>query len=196
MKRLAIRDFDSLTASQLADVGRLETPSQQVEFGGPFRNSLDLITSDQGETLRGYGLLKSERVIGLVILKRPPSSPDWVPQDAVSLHGLKIDWRWQGYVSKCAQPAPNWTSSSHCWGIAGRCCVKLIPRFSEMVVRLSSVILTRALIYLEEITDGFQARRIVKNWMAFYNAERPHSALDQRTPDEAYWAGLEERHAA
>ena len=51
-------------------------------------------------------------------------------------------------------------------------------------------------IYLEEINDGFQARRVVKDWMAFYNAERPHSALDRRTPDEAYWAGLKEQKAA
>jgi putative transposase len=51
-------------------------------------------------------------------------------------------------------------------------------------------------IYLEEITDGFQASRIVKNWMTFYNTERPHSALDWRTPDEAYWTGSEEQKAA
>jgi len=51
-------------------------------------------------------------------------------------------------------------------------------------------------IYLEEITDGFQARRIVQNWMTFYNTERPHSALDRRTPDEAYWTGSEEQKAA
>ena len=51
-------------------------------------------------------------------------------------------------------------------------------------------------IYLEEIRDGFQARRIVKSWMAFYNTERPHSALDRQTPDDAYWAGLEQQKAA
>jgi len=51
-------------------------------------------------------------------------------------------------------------------------------------------------VYLEEIKDGFQAHRVIKNWMAFYNTERPHSALDRRTPDEAYWAGLEEQKAA
>lgn len=51
-------------------------------------------------------------------------------------------------------------------------------------------------IYLEEITDGFQARRVVKDWMAFYNTKRPHSGLDRRTPDDAYWAGLEEQKAA
>jgi len=51
-------------------------------------------------------------------------------------------------------------------------------------------------IYLEEINEGFRARRVIKGWMAFYNTSRPHSALDRQTPDDAYWAGLEERHAA
>mgnify|MGYP000385927669 FL=1 len=51
-------------------------------------------------------------------------------------------------------------------------------------------------IYLEEISDGFQARRVIKNWMEFYNTERPHSALDRQTPDDAYWAGSEEQKAA
>lgn len=51
-------------------------------------------------------------------------------------------------------------------------------------------------IYLEEINDGFQARRVIKDWIAFYNTERPHSALDRLTPDDAYWAGLEEQKAA
>ena len=51
-------------------------------------------------------------------------------------------------------------------------------------------------IYLEEITDGFQARRVIKDWIAFYNTERPHSALDWLTPDDADWAGLEEQKAA
>ena len=51
-------------------------------------------------------------------------------------------------------------------------------------------------IYLEEISDGFQARRVIKNWREFYNTERPHSALDRQTPDDAYWAGSEEQKAA
>ncbi len=51
-------------------------------------------------------------------------------------------------------------------------------------------------IYLEEITDGFQARSVIKNWITFYNSERPHSALDRQTPDDAYWTGLEEQKAA
>ena len=36
------------------------------------------------------------------------------------------------------------------------------------------------------IADGFMARRLIGEWLSFYNVERPHSALDGRTPAEAY----------
>ena len=51
-------------------------------------------------------------------------------------------------------------------------------------------------VYLQEIDDGFQARRVISNWMTFYNTKRPYSVLDRLTPDDAYWAGLEEQKAA
>jgi len=43
-------------------------------------------------------------------------------------------------------------------------------------------------VYLHEIIDGFQAKRIIDNWIECYNSERPHTALDKRTPDIAYLA--------
>jgi putative transposase len=44
-------------------------------------------------------------------------------------------------------------------------------------------------VYLHELTDGFTAERVIAEWIAFYNDERPHSALDGATPAEAYAAG-------
>jgi putative transposase len=41
-------------------------------------------------------------------------------------------------------------------------------------------------VYLHEITDGFQAKRIIDEWIKFYNSEWPHTALDKGTPDAAY----------
>ena len=32
-------------------------------------------------------------------------------------------------------------------------------------------------IYLHDLADGFQTRRVIGEWIDFYNAERPHSAL-------------------
>ena len=51
-------------------------------------------------------------------------------------------------------------------------------------------------VYLQEINDGFQARHVISNWMAFYNTERPHSSLERRTPREAYWSGRDQKLAA
>jgi len=43
-------------------------------------------------------------------------------------------------------------------------------------------------VYLHELTDGFRAERVISEWIEFYNTERPHSALGDRTPAEAYGA--------
>jgi putative transposase len=41
-------------------------------------------------------------------------------------------------------------------------------------------------VYLHEMSDGFVARRVIGDWITFYNTIRPHSALQGRTPAEAY----------
>ena len=51
-------------------------------------------------------------------------------------------------------------------------------------------------VYLHEITDGFQAKRIIDTWIEFYNSERLHTALDKRTPDIAYFGKAEKRKTA
>ena len=43
-------------------------------------------------------------------------------------------------------------------------------------------------VYLHELRDGFEAGRVIGDWIGFYNAERPHSALAGRTPAEAHGA--------
>ena len=39
-------------------------------------------------------------------------------------------------------------------------------------------------IYLHAIADCFTARHLIRDWVAFPNAERPHAALGGRTPAE------------
>ena len=41
-------------------------------------------------------------------------------------------------------------------------------------------------IYLHAFETGSEARAGIGRWMRYYNAERPHSSLGGRTPDEAY----------
>ena len=45
-------------------------------------------------------------------------------------------------------------------------------------------------VYLHELSDGFQAQRVIARWMEFYNTQRPHSALENATPAEAYEKGM------
>jgi len=51
-------------------------------------------------------------------------------------------------------------------------------------------------VYLHEITDRFQAKRVIDDWIEFYNSERPHTTLDKKTPDAAYFDQAETRKAA
>jgi putative transposase len=43
-------------------------------------------------------------------------------------------------------------------------------------------------IYTHAFETGSALRAGLREWIGYYNARRPHSALAGRTPDEAYWA--------
>jgi putative transposase len=51
-------------------------------------------------------------------------------------------------------------------------------------------------IYIHAFETGSPLRAGLREWIGYYNARRPHSALAGRTPDEAYWATGTERLAA
>lgn len=51
-------------------------------------------------------------------------------------------------------------------------------------------------VYLQDIADGFEAVRVVDDWMNFYNGQRPHSSLGLQTPNEAYSQRTELEEAA
>ena len=43
-------------------------------------------------------------------------------------------------------------------------------------------------VYLAEPEDGFEAERMIGEWLEFYNRKRPHSGLGGGTPEEAIQA--------
>jgi putative transposase len=51
-------------------------------------------------------------------------------------------------------------------------------------------------VYLHAFETGSELRAGLSKWIGYYNAGRPHSALEGRTPDEAYGANEVERLAA
>jgi putative transposase len=51
-------------------------------------------------------------------------------------------------------------------------------------------------VYLRAYDTVDEARQSISCYLDFYNARRPHTALDQRTPDQAYFNSLPLRRAA
>lgn len=51
-------------------------------------------------------------------------------------------------------------------------------------------------VYLHAYDTVDEARQSISGYLDFYNARRPHTALDQRTPDQAYFNSLPFRRAA
>jgi putative transposase len=51
-------------------------------------------------------------------------------------------------------------------------------------------------VYLRAYDSVFEARASIGRYLTFYNGRRPHSSLDRRTPDQAYFDPLPQRAAA
>ena len=51
-------------------------------------------------------------------------------------------------------------------------------------------------VYLHELQDSFQAKSVIDDWIGSYNADRPHTPLDKRTPDDAYFEPIQMNKAA
>lgn len=51
-------------------------------------------------------------------------------------------------------------------------------------------------VYLHAYDSVSQARACLRRYFDFYNSKRPHSSLDGRTPDQAYFAPLPQAQAA
>jgi putative transposase len=51
-------------------------------------------------------------------------------------------------------------------------------------------------VYLRAYEDVPEARQSIGRYLDFYNSRRPHTALDRRTPDQAYFNQLPLRTAA
>jgi transposase InsO family protein len=46
---------------------------------------------------------------------------------------------------------------------------------------------TEVYLYLRSFANGSELREGLRDWFRFYNCERFHQSLDNRTPDEVYY---------
>lgn len=91
---LSIIPCADLTEEQIFRVRTLTVSAQQEEFGGAFKDTLTASLTHPTEAKFGICFFSDSDPIGMVLLKRP-RSPDWVSDNEVSLHALKIDQRWR-----------------------------------------------------------------------------------------------------
>ena len=42
-------------------------------------------------------------------------------------------------------------------------------------------------LYLQAFENGIELRQGLQRWFSFYNQERPHQSLNNKTPDEVYF---------
>ena len=96
MTELQVEDLATWSADKLSALGGLSVSARQEVFGGSFGESLTAWHAGPAEHVLGLGFSYAGQAVGMTLFKRPPLSPDWVPADAASIHGLKIATPWQG----------------------------------------------------------------------------------------------------
>ena len=92
---LKIRNLAMLSDSEICALGKLEISEWQVIKGASFQESIDAWQNEVSEQVLGFCFVLNDRLVGMVLFKRPPISPSWVPADAATVHGLKISTPWQ-----------------------------------------------------------------------------------------------------
>jgi RimJ/RimL family protein N-acetyltransferase len=93
---IELREWRVLDPAHRAQLAQIEISEAQQAFAGTMERAIALCEANQSPISCNYAILVEEQVIGYVVLKRPPMSPDWTPSDAVTLHGFQIDSRMQG----------------------------------------------------------------------------------------------------
>ena len=118
--QIHLRDSRDLTPEQQEQVVAVRISAEQQDFAGTVAQALETCRSSSPDHLQGFAVLLNGRAIGFVTLKRPPLSPDWAPADAVTLHGLQIDRRYQGQGLGSAAFGAAIEAARRCWPEAKR----------------------------------------------------------------------------
>ena len=96
-KGLRAINLSSLLHTQVNTLRSLQVSKSQDDFGGTFAETVEEWRANAGQSVLGLCFTTYNGApVGIVLLKRPPASPDWTPPSAVSLHGLKIAHTFQG----------------------------------------------------------------------------------------------------
>lgn len=94
--RLIVWNLAQLSGSQFAALASLQVAQNQEDLGGTFEASVNEWQVANTDEILGLAFYLGAEPVGIVLLKRFALSPSWVPDNAISLHGLKIAEGFQG----------------------------------------------------------------------------------------------------
>lgn len=123
------------------------------------------------------------KIMGLEAIYKRPNTSKKCPENRIYPYLLRN--------MQITQPKQVWCSD-----------ISYIPPLVDYSNRLPAMnerlwrSLKQEAVYLHELTDGFVAEQVISKWITFYNTDRPHTALEKRTPDEACFDGSEMMEAA
>ena len=84
------------TSAELSEISNISMPLEQEDYGGTFRGTIDEFALCHPDDCLCLAYYRESNPIGLVLLKVPPASPEWVQHAQVSMHGLKVAPKIQG----------------------------------------------------------------------------------------------------
>lgn len=93
---MSVQNLANVGALQLAALASLQVAQDQEDLGGTFAASVNEWKAAKTHHILGLAFHLGSDPVGIVLFKRFALSPSWVPDEAISLHGLKIGFKFQG----------------------------------------------------------------------------------------------------
>lgn len=89
-------EWEDASHAQRDGIRALKVTDDHEEFAGSFDASLGIRGQDLGGHTKALLFFDSTRPVGIVLVKRPPSSPEWAKGSIATVHGLKVASGLQG----------------------------------------------------------------------------------------------------
>lgn len=154
-------------------------------LGRLLRNHLPAMVGALNEAIAKYGKLEIVNTPSRALLRKPCRAMDQGSQlsgPAWTTTLTKVD-------VKRSMPLGDFTNHLPVTDVRDRDFNNIIPlrclqanAYRTAIERLWRSLKKEA-VYQHELQDGLQAKRMIKDWIGFYNSERPHTALRKRPPN-------------
>lgn len=101
--------YEDLTLRQRELLREIEVRPEQVPFCGTVESALHALPTKPHAGIKGLALLRDERPVAFLLLKREPLLAHWAEAGSATLHALQVDSRVQaqGLGKACLRELPR-----------------------------------------------------------------------------------------